>query len=40
MSGAVDLARIEVGDTRPDEVAEAVAVASRAMCDEPDGRSR
>ena len=35
MSGAVDLERIEVGDTRPDEVAEAVAVASRAMCTSP-----
>jgi ribosomal protein S18 acetylase RimI-like enzyme len=31
----VDLARIEVGDTRPDEVAEAVEVVSRAMCDSP-----
>jgi GNAT superfamily N-acetyltransferase len=31
----VDLARVEVGDTRPDEVAEAVEVVSRAMCDSP-----
>ena len=35
MSGAVDLERIEVGDTRPGEVAEAVAVAARAMCTSP-----
>jgi len=31
----VALARIEVGDTRPDEVAAAVAVAARAMCTSP-----
>ena len=31
----VDPARIEVGDIRPDEVAEAVTVAARAMCTSP-----
>jgi GNAT superfamily N-acetyltransferase len=31
----VDLDRIEVGDTRPDEIAAAVAVAARAMCTSP-----
>ena len=35
MSERIDPARIEVGDTRPDEVAEAVAVAARAMCTSP-----
>jgi GNAT superfamily N-acetyltransferase len=33
--GRVDLARIEVGDTRPDEIDEAVTVAARAMCTSP-----
>jgi GNAT superfamily N-acetyltransferase len=32
---ALDPAAIEVADTRPDEVAEAVAVAARAMCTSP-----
>ncbi len=31
----VDLARIEVGDTRPDEIEDAVEVAARAMCTSP-----
>jgi GNAT superfamily N-acetyltransferase len=31
----VDLSRIEVGDTRPEEVAEAIAVAARAMSTSP-----
>ena len=31
----VELERIEVGDTRPEEVAEAVTVAARAMCTSP-----
>ena len=35
MSGRIDISRIEVGDTRPDETAEAVAVAARAMCTSP-----
>jgi GNAT superfamily N-acetyltransferase len=30
-----DLSRIEIGDTRPEETAEAVAVAARAMCTSP-----
>jgi ribosomal protein S18 acetylase RimI-like enzyme len=34
MSETIDL-RIEVGDTRPDETEEAVAVAARAMCTSP-----
>ena len=32
---SIDLSRIEVGDTRPEEVAEAVDVAARAMRDSP-----
>ena len=35
MSERVDLARIEVGDTRPDEIEDAVRVAARAMCTSP-----
>ncbi len=35
MSGAADLERIEVGDTRPEEVEAAVTVAARAMCTSP-----
>jgi GNAT superfamily N-acetyltransferase len=35
MSGRVDLARIEVGDMRPDELEAAVTVAARAMCTSP-----
>jgi GNAT superfamily N-acetyltransferase len=35
VSPAVDLGAIEVGDTRPAEVDEAVAVAARAMCASP-----
>jgi GNAT superfamily N-acetyltransferase len=31
----VDLTRIEVGDTRPEEIDEAVTVAARAMCTSP-----
>jgi GNAT superfamily N-acetyltransferase len=31
----IDISRIEVGDTRPRETAEAVAVAARAMCTSP-----
>lgn len=35
MRARVDLAAVEVGDTRPEETAEAVAVAARAMCTSP-----
>ena len=35
MSERVDLARIEVGDTRPEESGAAVTVAARAMCRSP-----
>jgi GNAT superfamily N-acetyltransferase len=35
VSRATDLGAIEVGDTRPDEGDEAVAVAARAMCTSP-----
>ncbi len=35
MSERVDLSRIEVGDTRPDEREEAISVAARAMCTSP-----
>jgi GNAT superfamily N-acetyltransferase len=35
VSERVDLARIEVGDTRPDEIETAIEVVSRAMCDSP-----
>lgn len=35
MSFRVDLERIEVGDTRPDEIAEAIRVVARAMCTSP-----
>jgi ribosomal protein S18 acetylase RimI-like enzyme len=34
-SQPLDLATVEVGDTRPDEIAEAVAVAARAMSTSP-----
>ena len=35
MRKRIDPELIEVGDTRPEEVAEAVAVAARAMCTSP-----
>jgi ribosomal protein S18 acetylase RimI-like enzyme len=35
MDRAADAARVEVGDTRPDEVADAVAVVARAMSTSP-----
>jgi GNAT superfamily N-acetyltransferase len=35
MPRTVDLARIEVGDTRSDEIEDAIAVASRALADGP-----
>jgi GNAT superfamily N-acetyltransferase len=35
MSERPDLSRVEIGDTRPEETAEAVAVAARAMCTSP-----
>ena len=35
MNRRIDLSRIEVRDTRPEETADAVAVAARAMCTSP-----
>jgi GNAT superfamily N-acetyltransferase len=35
VSERVDLARIEVGDTTPEETQEAISVAARAMCTSP-----
>ena len=39
MSAGFDLARVEVGDTRPEERAEAVAVVARAMSTSPMSRA-
>ncbi len=35
MSEPIDLSRVEIADTRPEETAAAVAVAARAMCTSP-----